>query len=74
VADKFPLLLLRFFRDLTVAQRLAVLVKLGAIPSDWIDPLSHSAERRVLDGLRNSNRLRELESAIDEVTKGSSAE
>lgn len=72
VADKFPLLLLRFFRDLTGAQRLAVLVKLGALPKDWIEPLNHSAERRVLDNLRDSHGLQELESAIDEVTKSSS--
>lgn len=71
VADEFPLLLLRFFRDLTGAQRLAVLVKLGALPKDWIEPLNHSAERRVLDNLRASNRLKELESAIDEVTRSS---
>jgi calcineurin-like phosphoesterase family protein len=71
VADEFPLLLLRFFRDLTGAQRLAVLVKLGALPHDWIEPLNHSAERRVLDTLRASNRLKELESAIDEVRNSS---
>jgi predicted phosphodiesterase len=68
VDDDFSFLLLRFFRDLTSAQRLAVLVKLGALPEDWFEPLTHSAERQVLDLMRSSNRLKELRAAIDEVT------
>lgn len=67
MADPFPLLLLRFFRDLSPAQRLAVLVKLKALPDDWSDSLTHLIERRVVDGLANSSRLDDLEAAINEI-------
>jgi hypothetical protein len=49
MSDEFPLLLLRFFRDLTGAQRLAVLIRIGALPEDWTEPLSHSMERTAID-------------------------
>ncbi|HEY5027265.1 MAG TPA: metallophosphoesterase [Candidatus Angelobacter sp.] len=67
VTSEFSFLLLRFFRDLTGAQRLAVLVKLGALPEDWFEPLNHSAERRALDLMNSSDRLEELKAAIEEV-------
>lgn len=65
--DTFSLLLLRFFRDLSPAQRIAVLVKLNAMPDDWRDPLTHSVERHVVDALAKAGRLAELEAAIDEM-------
>jgi predicted phosphodiesterase len=65
--EQFPLQLLRFFRDLTGAQRLAVLIKVGALPEDWIEPLNHSSERHALDGMKQTGRLADLTSAIDEV-------
>jgi hypothetical protein len=64
--DDFPLQLLRFFRDVTGAQRLSVLIELGALPPDWLEPLNQSAERRALDALRSEGRVCELKSAIDE--------
>jgi hypothetical protein len=70
--DKFPLLLLRFFRDLTPGQRLAVLVKLRALPDDWRDQLTHAVERSVVDGLARAGRLGELEAALNEI-QGQSA-
>ncbi|MFL6388855.1 MAG: metallophosphoesterase [Terriglobales bacterium] len=63
--DDFALELLRFFRDLNGAQRLSVLIELGALPSDWSEPLNQSAERRALDRMRVDARLRELKQAID---------
>jgi hypothetical protein len=65
--EQFSLQLLRFFRDLTGAQRLAVLIKMGALPEDWIEPLNHSSERRALDSMKQMGRLDDLTSAIDEV-------
>ena len=65
MADDFPLQLLRFFRDLTGAQRLAVLINLGALPADWLEPLNQSAERRALDRMRAEHRVDELKTAID---------
>ena len=67
VTDKFPLLLLRFFRDLSGTQRLTVLVKLGALPTDWTEPLSHGIERQALDSLKTPEKLEALETAINEV-------
>jgi predicted phosphodiesterase len=66
MADDFPLQLLRFFRDLTGAQRLAVLINLGALPTDWLEPLNQSAERRALDRMRAEHRVDELKTAIDD--------
>jgi hypothetical protein len=67
--DDFPLQLLRFFRDLTGAQRLSVLIKLRALPSDWSEPLNQSAERRALDIMRSEGRVDALKGAIDEQLK-----
>jgi hypothetical protein len=67
MSDQYPLLLLRFFRDLSSGQRLTVLVKLGALPSEWQEPLTHSLERRVLDSLKRTGQLDSLEKAMNEV-------
>lgn len=61
------LLLLRFFRDLAPAERVAVLVKLQALPEDWDEPLTHGVERNVFDSLAAEGRLRDLELAIDDL-------
>jgi hypothetical protein len=67
VPAKYSLLRLRFFRDLTSAQRISVLVKLNALPPDWRQTLAHSVEQQILDSLQRKHRLEELESAIEEV-------
>lgn len=67
MADPFPLLLLRFFRDLSPAQRLAVLVELRALPDEWSDSLTHAMERRIVDALAKAGQLTELEAAIDKI-------
>lgn len=61
------LLLLRFFRDLTPPERVAVLVKLQALPSDWDEMLTHGVERGVFDSLIVEGRATDLEGAIDEL-------
>jgi predicted phosphodiesterase len=60
----FADLLLRYFRDLNETQRLAILVELSLLPSEWKGPLSHVLERRCLDRARVKGRLTELEAAI----------
>jgi hypothetical protein len=65
--DSFPLILLRFFRDLSPTQRLAVLVELKALPDEWRDPLTHSVERQVVDSLAKRGRLAELDAAINKI-------
>lgn len=65
--ERFALVLLRFFRDLSAAQRVEVLVKLGALPPDWREDMSRSVERRVVDRLAREGRLPELEKAIADI-------
>jgi len=65
--EPFPLLLLRFFRDLSPAKRLAVLIELKALPDDWCTPLTHAMERRIIDGFAHSGRLVEFEEAINKI-------
>jgi len=62
----YPLVLLRFFRDLNDAQRLAILVKLGALPTDWSQTSSHALERQIVDALVLGGRIEELKLAIEE--------
>jgi 3',5'-cyclic AMP phosphodiesterase CpdA len=64
VPSGYQLALLRFFRDLSAGQRLAVLVKLGALPDKWPEALSHALERQIFDSLAREGRLEELEKAI----------
>lgn len=67
ISENFPLLLLRFFRDLSPAQRLTVLVELRALPESWQDPLTHAMERHVVDGLARSGRLAAFEEVINKI-------
>lgn len=67
VTSIYPLLLLRFFRDLAPGQRMAVLVKLGALPDEFPEPLTHTIECLLLDSLNRNGRLDELEAAINEL-------
>jgi metallophosphoesterase superfamily enzyme len=70
VPPDYPLILLRFFRDLTDAQRIAILVKLDALPADWSESSSHAFERKVLDALVLAGRADAIRSAIKEQQKG----
>jgi hypothetical protein len=63
--EKFAFLLLRFFRDLTANQRLAILVEMGALPKNWNGVLTHPMERKAFDSLRSSGKLQVLEAEID---------
>ena len=67
MTENFALLLLKFFRDLTPSQRLAVLLKLRLLPDEWRYPLTHTIERGIVDGLAREGRLAELETAINEI-------
>lgn len=68
--DEFPLLLLRFFRDLSPGQRLSVLAQLKVVPDGWNEALTHSTERKIVDGLVRSGRLDELQKAVEALTGG----
>lgn len=61
----FPLILLKFFRDLTSAQRIALLVEMSALPTGWNEPLTHTVERDVINKLAREGKTKELGAAID---------
>ncbi len=65
LTEDFPLLVLRFFRDLNDAQRVEALVQLGALPEDWSGPLSHVIERRGLERLRSAGKLGALKEYLN---------
>ena len=58
--DTYPLLVLRFFRDISPAQRVGILTSLGALPPNWTGTLSESFERKAFDGLVEAGRSDEL--------------
>lgn len=64
VSDPFDLVLLKFFRDLTTAQRLKVLVELDALPDDWNEDMTLMMERLLVEDLVKRGRLSELEDFI----------
>jgi hypothetical protein len=67
VTDAFQLVILKFFRDLTPAQRLTVLVELNALPADLNESLSLSMERHVVNSLARAGRLAELDRSIQKI-------
>lgn len=73
MSNEFALVLLRFFRDLSPGQRVRVLVRLGALPDDWSEELSHGIERQVVDQLESRGRLNELSTAIDWIVASDNA-
>ena len=60
MVDTYPLLLLRFFRDISPAQRIVILASLGALPPNWRGTLSESIERKAFDSLVKARRSEEL--------------
>lgn len=67
VTDAHALVLLRFFRDLSSAQRITILVNLGALPEDWDDALTHATERQILDRLLQEGRGDEIGREIKKI-------
>ena len=58
------LLRLRFFRDLSAAQRLRALTQVGVLPEKWTIELTHTVERRLLDQALSSGVQDELAAAV----------
>lgn len=65
VPDRFALVLLKFFRDLSPPQRLQILVRLEALPPNWKGTMTHSMERMVVDKLMRDGDLARLEAEIE---------
>lgn len=65
MSDGFQLVLLKFFRDLTAAQRLKVLIELDALPNDWNEDLTLMMERHLINDLVKAGRLGDLASSIE---------
>ena len=74
MTDKFSFLLLHFFRDLTSAQRLAILIELGALPKNWTGALTHPMERRAFDSLKAKGAIDDLELKISSFLKTANGE
>ncbi|OWK22021.1 hypothetical protein AJ88_14070 [Mesorhizobium amorphae CCBAU 01583] len=64
VPDRFAMVLLRFFRDLSPSQRIQILVRLEALPPTWNGAMTHGMERTVVDKLMKDGRLAHLEAEI----------
>jgi len=60
VDDAYPMLLLRFFRDISPAQRVRILASLSALPPNWKGRLSEPFERSAFDSLVKAGRSEEL--------------
>ena len=69
MADNHSLLLLRFFRDISPAQRVGILASLGALPPNWRGTLSESIERKAFDSLVKAGRGEELWSELNKVVQ-----
>ena len=69
MSDPYPLLLLRFFRDISMAQRVGILVALGALPPDWEGTLSESIQRRAFDALVKAGRSEEIRTELRKIVQ-----
>ncbi len=63
----YRLILLRFFRDLTEAERLRILIDLNAWPSEYDGRVTQALERQLLDWLVGQGRTREVQQMIDQL-------
>jgi hypothetical protein len=60
--EKFKILSLYFFRDITDAQRLKIFQNLKVLPLGSVEPLQQSAQIQLLDQLKD--RVSELDAEI----------
>lgn len=65
MSNTFQIVLLKFFRDLTAAQRLKVLIDLDVLPDDWNEQLTLMMERNLINDLVKDGRLGDLDSSIE---------
>ncbi|MCA1441992.1 metallophosphoesterase [Ensifer sp. IC4062] len=70
VPERFAVVLLRFFRDLSPSQRMRILVRMEALPPTWKGVMTHGMERNVVDKLMREGRLAHLEAEIDREQSG----
>jgi predicted MPP superfamily phosphohydrolase len=59
--------LLKFFRDLSSAERLSLLIELGAIPDNWNSSLTHGVERSAFNKLVQDGRLQQIHDKINQI-------
>lgn len=67
--EGYRLLLLRFFRDLSEAERLRLLVELGAFERDQEVRVTQALERQLFDWLVREGKLAEIEKFIQNIRK-----
>ena len=61
----------RFFRDLTPAQRLRLLLEIGALPEEWDGDLSHTHEKALLDRALQSNQADAVHAKLNDLISSS---
>ena len=71
MADRDDFLRLRFFKDLTVHERAAVLARMGVLPfgEQIAGDLTHTLTRHLVDGVLAAGKGRELGRAMDAIKK-----
>ncbi|MBL4603039.1 MAG: metallophosphoesterase [Emcibacteraceae bacterium] len=67
--ENYPLLLLKFFRDISPDKRHLILDRMGSVPEEISDTLTLAQERLILDSLRSTGKLLELREAIEDIGK-----
>ncbi|NSZ66780.1 MULTISPECIES: metallophosphoesterase [Rhizobium/Agrobacterium group] len=65
VPERFAIVLLKFFRDLSPSQRMRILVRMEALPPTWKGVMTHGMERNVIDKLMKDGRIGNLEAEIE---------
>jgi len=68
--ETYALLILRFFRDISHAERLEILTKLGAIPQNWNGNLTEAILRTMVDSLVKKGRSAEVWAQLKEKLQG----
>jgi hypothetical protein len=58
--DSYSFLVLRFFRDLSPADRINIFIKMGVLPEGFVGSLYESFERGAFDRLISEGRGNEL--------------
>lgn len=58
--ETYPLLVLRFFRDISYSQRIEILMKLGALSDNWTGNLNEVHARTLIDWLVKKGRSDEV--------------
>lgn len=66
---EYPEIVLRFFRDLSPADRLRLLVEIGAVPDSWNEALPQGYEKALIDRAVQAGKADLIKAKMDEIRK-----